>query len=621
MAATSTKDGLPQLLEGLTVAAKKNPDEVPTILDSILTQTENLHNESSANTQFVPEAKALLNWKSKDVVSKTAQVISELAKSDAGREKCADSELLGAIVKHLDAKEDDIKLLIQICRALGNICYENDKGRTLLLEAHCLPPLIQVLEKFSSEAGEEERNLRAVASGCLLNLLVGQENVQQKAVKNGLVSLLTKLLETDGVESTGEDTATHVLLILGLLADTVPSDEQLLDERLCCAVVKVLSVSKAPDVIEMSLELLHTQAENEQVKHCLAVAGLCELLITLLEKHKPEADGEEARNLMKMACDLIVLVLTGDDSMNVLYAEGRGDVFRSMINWIESDDEDLQITGVLAMGNFARTDKHCIQMVEAGVSKKLLALLKRNNTPDGDIRLQHALLSALRNLVIPAQNKAAVLSDGLVDAVIPMLEIPTFPVVFKLLGTLRMVVDGQVAAACELGGQPELVRRLVSWCATEDHPGVQGEANRLLAWLIKNSRDQKVLQTMVAAGALPCLIAMVTAEHTVMQNEALLALALVASSVRHISEAAECIESAGIGPAVARLLTGSGSSLAREVILNLMTLLEQLSLSELIKKHLVENGVPSAMMTLCNREDISDIHNQIRRLASMLDSG
>jgi len=45
--------------------------------------------------------------------------------------------------------------------------------------------------------------------------------------------------------------------------------------------------------------------------------------------------------------------------------------------------------------------------------------------------------------VIPCQNKAVVLEDGLVDVVYPMLAIPTFPVVFKLLGTLRMVIDGQ----------------------------------------------------------------------------------------------------------------------------------------------------------------------------------
>ena len=41
--------------------------------------------------------------------------------------------------------------------------------------------------------------------------------------------------------------------------------------------------------------------------------------------------------------------------MNTLYAEGEGKVFHQMFAWLRSGDEDLQITGVLAMGNFART--------------------------------------------------------------------------------------------------------------------------------------------------------------------------------------------------------------------------------------------------------------------------
>lgn len=57
--------------------------------------------------------------------------------------------------------------------------------------------------------------------------------------------------------------------------------------------------------------------------------------------------------------------------------------------------------------------------------------------------LQHALLSTLKNLVIPKPNKAAVIEAGLVDIILPMLEIHQAPVVFKLLGTLRMTVDGQ----------------------------------------------------------------------------------------------------------------------------------------------------------------------------------
>lgn len=42
--------------------------------------------------------------------------------------------------------------------------------------------------------------------------------------------------------------------------------------------------------------------------------------------------------------------------------------------------------------------------------------------------------------------------------------------------------------ACDLGQRKDLLKKLVEWTGTEDHPGVQGEACRLLAWLIKNSR-------------------------------------------------------------------------------------------------------------------------------------
>jgi hypothetical protein len=47
-----------------------------------------------------------------------------------------------------------------------------------------------------------------------------------------------------------------------------------------------------------------------------------------------------------------------DVSMNTLYAEGKGKVFQQMMSWLSSGDEDLQTTGVLAMGNFARTGKY-----------------------------------------------------------------------------------------------------------------------------------------------------------------------------------------------------------------------------------------------------------------------
>ena len=56
-------------------------------------------------------------------------------------------------------------------------------------------------------------------------------------------------------------------------------------------------------------------------------------------------------------------------------------------------------------------DSHCIQMVKSGVSEKLIKLLSSHNTKDGDIRLQHALLSALRNLSIAKENKPLIIQQ------------------------------------------------------------------------------------------------------------------------------------------------------------------------------------------------------------------
>lgn len=65
----------------------------------------------------------LLAHKSKGIVSKAANAIAEIAKTDRGREMCTSEELVRALTDLL--KEENIGVLAQACRALGNICYEN----------------------------------------------------------------------------------------------------------------------------------------------------------------------------------------------------------------------------------------------------------------------------------------------------------------------------------------------------------------------------------------------------------------------------------------------------------------------------------------------------------------
>lgn len=56
----------------------------------------------------------------------------------------------------------------------------------------------------------------------------------------------------------------------------------------------------------------------------------------------------------------------------------------------------------------------------------------------------------------------------------------------RRIGSL-LIITGE--AAIELGKRDGLIKKVVNWCEVEEHPGVQGEANRLIAWLINNSRS------------------------------------------------------------------------------------------------------------------------------------
>lgn len=158
-----------------------------------------------------------------------------------------------------------------------------------------------------------------------------------QALDENILSVVCSILEIDGTAS-GE-AATHAMLILGILTDL---GQEVLDERLTKILVNILASDASPELSEMCLELLHGQAENgkailnrrklkidakvnnsqlfvsESTKLLLAKAGVCELLLKLLEKHGPHCTDEEARSVLKVACDLIVLILTGGNYQSIV---------------------------------------------------------------------------------------------------------------------------------------------------------------------------------------------------------------------------------------------------------------------------------------------------------------
>uniref|UniRef100_A0A8V0XPB8 Rap1 GTPase-GDP dissociation stimulator 1 n=1 Tax=Gallus gallus TaxID=9031 RepID=A0A8V0XPB8_CHICK len=524
--------------------------------------------------------------------AKVANIIAEVARNEFMRNPCVDAGLIPPLVQMLNCKDQEV--LLQTGRALGNICYDSHEGRSAVDHAGGAHIVVDLIRSLCSKTDPASEKLLTVFCGMLMNYSNENDTLQSQLINMGVIPTLVKLL---GIHCQNAALTEMCLVAFGNLAELESSKEQFAYTNIAEELVKLFKKQVEHDKKEMIFEVLAPLAENDVIKLQLVEAGLVECLLEIVQK-TVDSDKEDDVAELKTASDLMVLLLLGDESMQKLFEGGKGSVFQRVLSWIPSNSHQLQLAGALAIANFARNDGNCIHMVDNGIVQKLMDLLDRH-VEDGNVTVQHAALSALRNLAIPVVNKAKMLSAGVAEAVLKFLRSEMPPVQFKLLGTLRMLIDAQAEAAEQLGKNAKLVERLVEWCEAKDHAGVMGESNRLLSALIRHSKSKPpgpaspseapglnthwnydVIRTIVQSGGIKHLVTMATSEHVIMQNEALVALALIAAL--ELVTAEKDLENAQLVQILHRLLSDDRS--APEIKYNSMVLVCALIGSESLQK-------------------------------------
>ncbi|XP_001843985.2 rap1 GTPase-GDP dissociation stimulator 1-B isoform X3 [Culex quinquefasciatus] len=593
-----------EIIAGLKNATlEKSPERALPLLKQISDAENNLCDKYDIKGDLLE----LLGLDDRAVQVQVARCIAEVAKTEAQRDKFTKEDVIGKLVSLLSVDAGSLELTIQVCRALGNICYANDDARSIIKTTKGDERIFALLD-LDVDTDEDDRDqFVRVRCGLVSNYLLGSDDIAERAVELKIVGKIEKILArcVSDVDKY-EDLLLNILPPLSILTEQI--SELYFEPSLNKLIAQILAKCTNPDLAESCLALLHFSAQNDDVKLLLAEEGLCETIYKLLEKYKTFANTDEARVLMKLACDLIVLILTGDKSMHYLYTTP---LLKYMEDWLDSSDVELLTTGVLALGNFARTDRHCIYMVENRIMHKLLSILAKNNGVDHQMTLQHALLSTLKNLVIPKPNKAAVVEAGLVDIILPMLEIHQPPVVFKLLGTLRMTVDGQEKLAQQLLQNEKLIKQLVHWSKTSEFTGVLGESLRLMAWLIKHAyhaskdlaaADDTGLRKFVAVeGSVESMVGMLTSTHLVMQNEALIALSILSTTFQNKNadvKLDELVIKTEIGAKLAEQITLNGETMTKEIVDNLQTFIKLLKTSEACEEHLKKHNIDELLKSI-----------------------
>ncbi|KAF3708506.1 Rap1 GTPase-GDP dissociation stimulator 1 [Channa argus] len=491
-------NSLSEALKAISVSTELIEEELKPHLDTVLAALLEKKKDAAveiARSGILPTlAQALQSktWLSCQV----ALVVAEMAREAAVRELCIEAGLVKVLVPHLNSNNQEV--LLNTGRAIGRICFDNSYQQEQLVQSGVIPRLVSIMREYP-------------------------EN-------DPLVNVC--------------------LLALCNLADMGSAREALTD--LNVAEVLTFQLRRAPDAERrhVILEILSSLGESDTLKLQFAESGVPEALSEMIRGLRGGSDPHDLCSI-KIASNLIVSLLLGDESMQKCFGEGSGLVYQDVLSWLQSSNTQLQLSGALAIANFARNDSNCVKMLDLGVVPYILTLLEQH-VDEGDVSVQHAGLSALRNLAIPATNKVRMLEDGVTERIKTLLRSDMPPVQFKLLGALRMMVDGQEETALVLGKDSVLLSRVMEWCEAKDHAGVRGEASRLLAALIRHSRSsdsisaayaethtlttnyglcpcQEVVQAVAKADGVRHLISMATSEHVIMQNEALVALAIASA--------------------------------------------------------------------------------------------
>ncbi|XP_014389500.1 PREDICTED: rap1 GTPase-GDP dissociation stimulator 1 isoform X2 [Myotis brandtii] len=605
-------DNLSDTLKKLKITAvDRTEDSLEGCLDCLLQALTQNNMETSEKIQGsgILQLFSSLLIPQSSCTAKVANIIAEVAKNEFMRIPCVDAGLISPLVQLLNSKDQEV--LLQTGRALGNICYDSHEGRSAVDQAGGAQIVIDHLRSLCSITDPANEKLLTVFCGMLMNYSNENDSLQAQLINMGVIPTLVTLL---GIHYQNAALTEMCLIAFGNLAELESSKEQFASTNIAEEMVKLFKKQIEHDKREMIFEVLAPLAENDAIKLQLVEAGLVECLLEIVQQ-KVDSDKEDDVAELKTASDLMVLLLLGGleiislekrrlhclyESMQKLFEGGKGNVFQRVLSWIPSNNHQLQLAGALAIANFARNDGNCIHMVDNGIVEKLMDLLDRH-VEDGNVTVQHAALSALRNLAIPVVNKAKMLSAGVTEAVLKFLKSEMPPVQFKLLGTLRMLIDAQAEAAEQLGKNIKLVERLVEWCEAKDHAGVMGESNRLLSALIRHSKSKDVIKTIVQSGGIKHLVTMATSEHVIMQNEALVALALIAAL--ELDTAEKDLESAKLVQILHKLLADERS--APEIKYNSMVLICALMGSESLHKEVQDLAFLDVVSKLRSHENKS----------------
>lgn len=207
--------------------------------------------------------KSLLKNSDLEIVCLSAQAIAELSKCEIKRLTYAEEDIIQTLLKILqkDITSENLEMVKQCCRALGNLCCDCDPGRTLILNSDGVITLLNLLREVLKNTTKNLEEIKLLVCKCILNFSIGGQDMSQAIVDNGIIDILESILEIELEKSNmNDEVVSTALLILSVINDNFP--EFLFKPKINGIVLNILKETTNVEISELCLDHLHMQAEH-----------------------------------------------------------------------------------------------------------------------------------------------------------------------------------------------------------------------------------------------------------------------------------------------------------------------------------------------------------------------
>ncbi|KAG2199927.1 hypothetical protein INT47_009253, partial [Mucor saturninus] len=440
-------------------------------------------------------------------------------------------ESLSTLLQTTSGQQTDFRL--QSLRVLGNLCFDNVSNRKRVKEAGIIPMVATWFET-------ERTDLIRTICGFYLNSSMDYAPIQIEIAECGAADNLLKLVkydeEDDGTITmtikvldslASEDTARKVIakpstvkIYLDTLEDLYKSGEYTDD------------LDNLENLVDTLLQII---MDDDNLQNEIIDLGKLNFLLDFLENTdlliSDKEEKERLEEVRKTVSKIAIYATSTDSKMDELYDDQE--VLSRFLNMASSENEVVHQCAAYALGNLARSDQHCIELVEKYNLSKLLLDLYQNTE---NATFQYAILGCLKHLCLPVPNKAKIGQDDCIRILTPALDESKDMLKrnqFLTIGIIKLLCAGNYENAVKII-QENAFTSVVAFIKRVDDVAAKSEATRVLTNLIKTIWVEKdnldIRNQVIEAHIIEPIIELIrTSTHPVLKNDGIMALTLIFS--------------------------------------------------------------------------------------------